>query len=215
MSQTLTLATDERASGAPGIRGGEPHYQPQLDGVRGLAILAVLFSHASTIIRVFSTQGFGRQIANLTVPGWGGVDVFFALSGFLITGILLRGRGSKEYFKSFYIRRILRIFPIYYLVLLVTVVMCTQIPAIARSVRASDAHLPVTTLQKASYCFYLQELSLFSGPTSPRERSGYRELIGVLQWKSSFIISGLRWFAMCAEGGCIGSVLPLSPPRRM
>lgn len=161
MAQTATLRTDERASGAPGIRGGEPHYQPQLDGVRGLAILAVLLSHASTIIGVFPTTGLGRIVLHLTVPCWGGVDLFFALSGFLITGILIRGRRGDHYFSSFYARRILRIFPIYYLFLIGSLAVCTAIPFIARSVHGSDAHLPSTLSQRLCYFLYLQNIPYF------------------------------------------------------
>jgi peptidoglycan/LPS O-acetylase OafA/YrhL len=73
-----------------------------LDGFRGLAILLVIGYH---YLSFFSF-------------GWIGVDLFFVLSGFLITGKLVESFGSKHYFSSFYVRRILRILPVYYFVLL-------------------------------------------------------------------------------------------------
>lgn len=79
-------------------------YHPTLDILRGLAILIVVFYHN------FGSVSFFRF-------GWLGVDLFFVLSGFLITDILLKSRDNKFYFRNFYIRRILRIFPLYYLVL--------------------------------------------------------------------------------------------------
>lgn len=76
---------------------------PALDGLRGMAILLVLLYHCFPFL--------------ITKPGWMGVDLFFVLSGFLITGILIDTRNEKGYYKNFIIRRILRIFPLYYLVL--------------------------------------------------------------------------------------------------
>lgn len=77
------------------------HY-PALDGLRGAAILLVVIYHNFGFINYFFF-------------GWLGVDLFFVLSGFLITDILLRTINDKHYFKNFYFRRILRIFPLYYL----------------------------------------------------------------------------------------------------
>ncbi|MDP9229972.1 MAG: acyltransferase [Bacteroidota bacterium] len=80
------------------------HY-PTLDGLRGFAILLVVLYHNFGFIPFLNY-------------GWLGVDLFFVLSGFLITEILLNSRNTKNYFKNFYVRRILRIFPLYYLVLI-------------------------------------------------------------------------------------------------
>jgi peptidoglycan/LPS O-acetylase OafA/YrhL len=88
-----------------------------LDGVRGVAILLVLFYHL-----FWSNTHTGNRvidfIAQLRESCWVGVDLFFALSGFLITGILFDSREDKHYFKNFYFRRVLRIFPLYYGVIL-------------------------------------------------------------------------------------------------
>ncbi len=79
---------------------------PVLNGLRGVAILLV----------------FGYHCAELPL-GWTGVDLFFVLSGFLITGKLVQAHGSSTYFRNFYLRRILRICPLYYALLAITLII--------------------------------------------------------------------------------------------
>jgi peptidoglycan/LPS O-acetylase OafA/YrhL len=93
-----------------------PRWIPPLDGLRGLAILLVIFAHFGETL---SAQRFPERVfRSLFDFGGTGVDLFFVLSGFLITGILLDSRDAKNYFSAFYMRRILRIFPLYYFALL-------------------------------------------------------------------------------------------------
>jgi peptidoglycan/LPS O-acetylase OafA/YrhL len=86
---------------------------PGLDGLRGIAILGVVTFHFSPLLRNSVTGPFSLLV-DLIQRGVFGVDLFFALSGFLITGILLDTKQASNYFSSFYTRRILRIFPLYY-----------------------------------------------------------------------------------------------------
>ena len=84
---------------------------PGLDGIRGLAIIAVVTYHAARNLTY--TSSHEQIVQGLVGAGWVGVDLFFVLSGFLITGILLDAKGSDTFFRSFYARRVLRIFPLY------------------------------------------------------------------------------------------------------
>lgn len=90
---------------------------PQLDGVRGVAILLVLLWHyvANPITAADGTWAWYIKAAlGLT---WSGVDLFFVLSGFLIAGILVDNRSASNFYRVFYIRRVCRIFPVYFLLL--------------------------------------------------------------------------------------------------
>lgn len=89
------------------------HYSA-LDGLRGIAILLVVFYHNFGFIKYFFF-------------GWLGVDLFFVLSGFLITDILLNTVNKPGYFKNFYAKRILRIFPLYYLSLILFLLVLPRI----------------------------------------------------------------------------------------
>jgi peptidoglycan/LPS O-acetylase OafA/YrhL len=109
-----------------------------LDGIRGLAILAVIFFH---ILGITTDSGqipvaghfFEKSLALFFSEGWAGVDLFFVLSGFLITSILLKSRTQEKYFFNFYMRRALRIFPLYYLFLIVYFILLPMLfPEVAR-----------------------------------------------------------------------------------
>jgi peptidoglycan/LPS O-acetylase OafA/YrhL len=99
----------------------------ELDGLRGVAVLLVVALHTFKRAAYFTKNPFLLFLTELTSVGWVGVDIFFALSGFLITSILLRARDKKDYFKNFYIRRVLRIFPLYYLGIAVVLLFAPKI----------------------------------------------------------------------------------------
>lgn len=89
---------------------------PALDGVRGIAVLGVMLAHFC--LGVCAVGGpLGTLVITTNRIGRVGVELFFVLSGFLITGILLDAKQTPNYFRNFYMRRVLRIFPLYYVTL--------------------------------------------------------------------------------------------------
>jgi peptidoglycan/LPS O-acetylase OafA/YrhL len=107
-----------RAQTLSRIQGLVGKHVPALDGWRGLAILLVIFHNASYVVDRDGTLA-SSLYHTAGETGWVGVSIFFVLSGFLITGILVDTLGRPGYFRDFYIRRTLRIFPLYYATLIV------------------------------------------------------------------------------------------------
>jgi len=108
-------------------------YLPALDGIRGIAIILVMLYHFTIPFQLSEHLNIidGLLAAFLQI-GWVGVDLFFVLSGFLITGILYDTAGKDNYLKNFFVRRFLRIFPLYYLMLFVLIVFIPNyIPSLA------------------------------------------------------------------------------------
>ncbi len=104
---TAALHADDVVPNLPASEN--KRFYPALDGLRAIAVLMVFYQH------YLSPPGT-RSAFNW---GWSGVDIFFVLSGFLITGILYDTRNTLHRFRNFYVRRTLRIFPLYYGVLLI------------------------------------------------------------------------------------------------
>jgi peptidoglycan/LPS O-acetylase OafA/YrhL len=96
-------------------------HMPGLDLLRGLAILAVIVFHGFAYVAPAFPwhNSLARTLFHLTSLGWTGVNLFFTLSGFLITGNLIDSEGKANYYSRFYIRRALRILPAYFLILIV------------------------------------------------------------------------------------------------
>jgi len=137
----------------------------QLDAVRGIAILWVVLHNATRKDPEFHLQ-------KIFDTGWMGVDLFFVLSGFLITGILLDTRQSDAYFRNFYARRILRIWPLYYLALFLMFV------AIPLALPSTATHIYSSASPWWAFPLFLQNL-LLRAPASAAGSLGVAWSLGV------------------------------------
>jgi peptidoglycan/LPS O-acetylase OafA/YrhL len=129
-----------------------PSYLPEFDGLRGLAILAVVLYHSHP--RLEGTWLYGPSLW-----GWSGVSMFFFLSGFLITGNLLTVRDKEKYFHNFHARRVLRVWPLYILLLAVVYLNSEWFigPPIWQAVKAAPW---------LAYIFFVQNLFHLALPPS-------------------------------------------------
>jgi peptidoglycan/LPS O-acetylase OafA/YrhL len=115
---------------------------PALDGLRGIAIGLVLL-HMFHVPQPAGVDGglFGHMLETVMGTGWVGVQLFFVLSGYLITGQLLDSQGANNYFSGFFARRILRIFPLYYGILFLAFVVRPLISSISEHDAANQVWL--------------------------------------------------------------------------
>jgi peptidoglycan/LPS O-acetylase OafA/YrhL len=121
-----------------------PKYYPAIDGLRACAVFGVILFHLHV---------WGMAL------GWAGVWLFYVISGFLITGILVDAKSRPHYFRNFYARRTLRIFPIYYLLL---VIICV-----------TAAYNGTTIKDVGYYIFYVQNQLLGSTQFKPAFPTAY------------------------------------------
>jgi len=123
----MTAPLRSESANAFSARVTRPHI-PVLDGMRGIAVLCVMVLHFTLVDGV---TGAERLFFDVTRMGWVGVDLFFVLSGFLITGILYDAKGGAHFFRNFYMRRVLRIFPLYYAFLVLVLVLLPTVRSAA------------------------------------------------------------------------------------
>ena len=109
------------SSPAPKTRVTAEFHIPELDGIRAIAVWMVILGHmqGGWAMPAFVKETPPHFVRVALGHGWLGVDLFFVLSGFLITGILLDSREKPHYFRNFYMRRFLRIMPLYYTVIVI------------------------------------------------------------------------------------------------
>ncbi len=196
---------------------------PVLDGLRGFALILVLFHHFTDMTPV---GAFDRAVSTTIHHGAIAIDLFFVLSGFLITGILAQSRGRAGYFKCFYARRILRVFPLYYLIVVFSFLVLPNIGPLlagAPGVSGANAELVQSKLDRfgavqGDEWYYWTYLSNFAVAKADAFRHGILAVSWSLSIEEQFY---LLWPLLIAAMGllrtrwvCI-SLIVLSPLFRL
>ena len=185
----------------------ESRHKPELDGIRGIAILAVLLCHMFGNLDLFPPSRRSILLHQILLPGWWGVDLFFALSGFLITGILLQTKQASNYYKSFYARRFLRIFPLYYVSLAAVFVTAHFVPWVHAIVPSGFIDRTLNFLYLQTWSFFWNNKNLPSNAIGPYWSLAVEEQF-YLVWPSLVASLSEKWLGrVCLVGFFIG--LPL------
>jgi peptidoglycan/LPS O-acetylase OafA/YrhL len=189
---------------------------PALDGLRGVAILLVYIFHYGGGLR--STHGVVRGLGYFAESGWTGVILFFALSGFLITGSLWDSRAQPHVLRNFYLRRVLRIFPLYYAVVLIAL-----FASVARGTRVGElgpVFLYAGFMQNLPGCVTKALLPISPLPLFHLWSLAVEEQFYIL-WPALVLLSGARkralnlslWIVALSEVFRILTHLPIVPAQ--
>jgi peptidoglycan/LPS O-acetylase OafA/YrhL len=180
------------------------HRLPALDGLRGVAILLILTSHLFQFAVERPATPVGRLAYDTVMTGWIGVDLFFVLSGFLITGILRHTKSSPRYFRNFFARRTLRIFPLYFAALAVTTVL---LPAIL----PQDVRVQIWAQQSPWYWTYAANVAVALRGWNPTSTQGLDHFWSLAVEEQFYVLWPLAvWFLrrrtlirLCAACGLV------------
>lgn len=189
---------------------------PALDGLRGVAILLVYIFHYGGGLR--STHAAVRGLGYFAETGWTGVILFFALSGFLITGSLWDSREQPHVLRNFYLRRVLRIFPLYYAIIFIAL-----FASVARGTRLGElgpVFLYAGFMQNLPGCVTKALLPVSPLPLFHLWSLAVEEQFYIL-WPALVLLSGARsralnislWIVAFSEAFRVLTHLPIVPPQ--
>lgn len=186
---------------------------PELDTLRGIAVsLVVLFHSFGFSYGLAGLKGVPKLVEALTMPGWVGVNLFFVLSGFLITGILLDTKSRTDYYRRFYIRRALRILPLYYVTLLLLLAV-VRAGLVSRHVSWSFLGLSAIYLANVTSLFgvpmqygvlwslAVEEHFYLVWPAAVRHLSRHKVIVGGLSVALGCLVLRVLYFTIHASGG--------------